>query len=248
MNQNDAPDFYGSYLTSKQTQNYELKTLLKRREYFLKYHLAKMLPDNKESKILDIGSGQGLVLKTIENLGYPNVFGVELSEECVKKSFFHDDEAKVIRADLLEFLERAGNENEKWDVVLAIDILEHFTKSQIEKILTLLKKIAQENATLIIQIPNAQSPLFAGTATMGDYTHQTHFTPQSIKQLLCVFNFKEVRCYEAYPAPTRFGGFIRFCLWFIIRAGFNILYSIETGELGKANVWTRSFLVLAKFS
>jgi 2-polyprenyl-3-methyl-5-hydroxy-6-metoxy-1,4-benzoquinol methylase len=48
-----------------------------------------------DAKILDVGSAIGHTLKRMKDVGFANVFGVEMSEEMISKSF---PDATIIRS------------------------------------------------------------------------------------------------------------------------------------------------------
>ena len=53
-------------------------------DYTIAPYLAKVLPQDKSAKILDIGCGMGQMLHALRVLGYENVYGVDISDEAVE--------------------------------------------------------------------------------------------------------------------------------------------------------------------
>lgn len=235
---------YNDYYANQSIQHTGVNTIAASRSYYNTYFLNKFLPDSKNAKILDLGCGYGAMLISLKDLGYLNFTGVDNSQEAVKLLSSTEFSNKIIQADVVNFLEQSVAEQLQWDVILAIDILEHFSKNELVYILDLLNTVLTPGGLLIIKIPNAQSPL-AGTTVFGDFTHEIAVTPMSLSQVLKACGFADVKSYEAHPIPYTLNSLIRFCLWKIIRLYYTFLYAIETGNLDMKMIWTRSFFAVA---
>ncbi|MBW4496722.1 MAG: class I SAM-dependent methyltransferase [Oscillatoria princeps RMCB-10] len=218
------------------------------RKYYNNYFFNRFLPNDKNITILDIGCGYGSVLASLQSLGYSNFTGVDSSSEAIKVLKESGLGKSVIQSELIEFLEKAVKQKLTWDVVLAIDILEHFSKDEFVHILNLLKTIISSTGILIIKIPNAQSPLFAGTTVFGDFTHEIYLTPASLTQVLNACGFNSVENHEATPVPYTYISFFRFLLWKIIRFFYCFMHAIETGFFDSKIIWSRSFYAVARKS
>jgi len=236
---------YGNYFSSQGFTASSLEETLNHRKYYNNYFLKRFLPEDKNIKILDLGCGYGAILISLQDLGYSNFTGVD-SWESIQLLKATQLENRVVEADIITFLEKSVEEGEKWDVILAIDVLEHFTKDELVYILPLLRQLVSISGRLIIKIPNAQSPTLAGTVTFGDFTHETHFTPGSLTQVLKSCNFMNVKAYEAHPVPHTIVSSIRYYLWNVIRLLHTFLYAVETGVVDNSMVWSYSFFAVAR--
>ena len=95
-------------------------------------HLGRLIhrhfPSDRSCSILDLGCGYGSLLYALHSAGYHNVRGVDGSQEQV-------DGAKrlgiagVEFGDITSALAAAGNET--IDVVITYDVIEHFTKNEL---------------------------------------------------------------------------------------------------------------------
>ena len=159
-------------------------------KYYKKNYL-KYLPKDKNAKILDIGSGMGHFLYFLEKEGYKNYLGVDYGKECV--SFCKEKNFKIESCDIFDFLE---NNQELFDTILMNDIIEHFNKDEIIRLLKLIYRNLKDNGKLIIKTPNLSNPVLASNSRYDEFTHETGFTEVSLAQVLKICNFKNV---EVYP-------------------------------------------------
>ena len=218
---------------------------LKHRSYYINDYLKSFLPDDKKSFILDIGCGYGAILSSLKSLGYSNFLGVDSSKEAIDLLQSTDLSEHIVESDIICFLEKSVKEESKWDTILLIDILEHFTKDELVNILGFLILILNPAGRLIIKVPNVQSPLGA-TTVFGDFTHETYFTPTSLSQLLNACGFRKVESFEAAPVPYTLASSIRSILWKMIRLMYTFSYAVETGSFSNSMIWTRSFFAIAR--
>ncbi|WP_271253134.1 class I SAM-dependent methyltransferase [Pseudanabaena sp. Chao 1811] len=236
---------YNKYFSSQGEYISNLDFGSPRRNYYNNYFLTKFLPQDKSTKVLDIGCGCGSLLVALKSLGYSEIMGVDRCPELDTILKGSELSKYIVTGDICDFLKNSYAKQTKWDVVLAIDILEHFTKDELMDVLNLIKNVLSDKGILIIKVPNAQSPLLAGTTVFGDFSHEISFTPTSMDQVLKACGFSDVRYYEASPVPYTPMSILRFCLWNIIRLLYVFLYAVETGSLSLSNVWSRSFFAVA---
>ncbi len=113
----------------------------------------------KDSHVLEIGYGRGESIKYIMNEGASSYIGVdfappafEIAQEYLKK---HGLTApKIYCSDALDFLRDHGDKIEnKIDIVIMLDVLEHIPRSELSLIMSYLKKYLSEKAVLVINTP-----------------------------------------------------------------------------------------------
>ena len=113
--------------------------------YFLKFNISK------NAKILDVGCNSGSLIYNLYNLGYKNVFGIEINANAVNKG-------KMVYPSIANNLSihKAGEipfENNFFDVIVMFDVIEHvpevckFLKNEVNRVL-------KKNGMLIFQTPN----------------------------------------------------------------------------------------------
>ncbi|MDD3773740.1 MAG: methyltransferase domain-containing protein [Patescibacteria group bacterium] len=190
---------------------------------FFNYWLKKFLPKNKKIFILDAGCGKGDFLFYIKKQGYNNFLGVDQNIKKVKKA--KTITQKVIKKEINDFLE---TNKKKFDIIFALDLIEHLDKKESLKFLKLAKKSLMRKGILIIKTINGSSP-FAGSYFWGDLTHKNIFTPNLLKKLMLKVGFKKIFFREVPPVPHGFLSLIRYLFWQIIKINLKFINLVETG-------------------
>jgi len=186
---------------------------------------GNFLPKDKRSRIIDLGCGHGGIVWWLHNLGFTNAEGIDISAEQIDLGK-RLGVSSIEQADIKTFL---PSKNESYDVIIARDVLEHFTKESITEALNLCSRSLKKSGILIIQVPNAESPFF-GRIRYGDFTHEIAFTLSSLSQVLYCTGFADVEIYPEEPIVYGFKSAIRFSLWKILEACYKALISIEIGR------------------
>ncbi len=111
-------------------------------DYLDKYHLPK---DMTSMKVLDLASAEGYFSFEMEKRG-ANVIAVELYDEPIKhfnlvKQYF-GYKTEVFKVDILDSV--AMQKFDKFDIVFAFNILQHFKLEQKEKFIEILKEIKKD--------------------------------------------------------------------------------------------------------
>ena len=118
----------------------------------------------KGARILEIGFGNGSFLSWARGHGFA-VTGLEMNPILVEHAKSHGFE--VVQSENIENLGM-----NKYDAVVAFDVLEHLTPGQIESCLHAVEKALVSGGYFLARFPNGDSPL--GLAHQnGDVTHQT---------------------------------------------------------------------------
>ena len=104
--------------------------------------VSKLIP--KDSKVLDIGCGEGKIRNLLQNCDY---YGIDGQKELIDFLIKHDVKAKTI--DLNK--EGLPFEGEKFDYILMLDILEHVVNP---KNLLNQAKSKLKGGRIIITLPN----------------------------------------------------------------------------------------------
>ena len=193
---------------------------------------------DRGARILDLGCGPGYMLKLLQTEGFTNLNGIDISEEQI--AIARRRGLNVEKADAIEFL---ANLKESYEVIFGLDFLEHFHKGEIFNLLPLIHRSLSPGGILIIQTPNGQG-LFSRQVIYGDLTHCTIFTPNTIRQLLQLFKFSNIKCYNTNPIYGGLKGVIRWIIWNLVTLAARFVRWIETGK--KQSVWTENFICTAK--
>ncbi|AFH49789.1 SAM-dependent methyltransferase [Ignavibacterium album JCM 16511] len=207
-----------------------------------RHYDEKILPSlklfRKNSSILELGCGPGYLLDYLKQKGYVNVKGIDISEEQIEIAQSKGHNVSV--GDVFVYLK---NSTEKFDVIFAFDLLEHFTKDELLELTELVHYSLREEGLFLIRTPNGQG-IFAGQIIYGDLTHQTILNPNSLTQLLAINGFKEIKFIENSPVGKNLFGILRLFLWKSLKLFLNFMKIIESG--GKQDIWTHDFFCIAK--
>jgi 2-polyprenyl-3-methyl-5-hydroxy-6-metoxy-1,4-benzoquinol methylase len=154
------------------------------KEIFRNIHL-------QNKKFLDFGFGAGSLLKwAYENRA--NVYGVE-----VQKKLINILNTRRNKLPLKLFSKIDDIKEVKFDIVTIFNVLEHLELKEIKIVVNKVYACMSDSGTLIITIPNCQSP--AGLINQfGDPTHKSMLSGPIIEAILLEQGFKEV-IYKSKP-------------------------------------------------
>lgn len=227
---------YEKYVSSGQASSDE-----GRAKPYLTRLIRTHLPENRQARIVEVGCGGGEFLHFCRAAGYRDLRGIELSSEQVARAASRGMADVVVLGDLFGYLSAMGDFS--CDVLVAFDVVEHLTKSEILKFFDEAFRTLSHRGRLIIHVPNAESP-FVGSVRYGDFTHEVAFTPGSVRQLALTVGFASVRCYEDTPIPHGIKSTIRAALWPLCRWFLISFTAVETGGLNTRAVLSRNMLAV----
>ena len=165
----------------------------------LTYHrdIRPLLPHPKAGSVVDIGCGQGALVRLLIADGYDAV-GVDISPEQVAVAHAAGL-SQVRQGDYRDILQaRRG----QLAAVTATDVLEHLTKEEVLETFDAVATSLIPGGVLIARVPNAVSP-FGGHIRYGDFTHESWFTARSVRQLATAAGFDSVAVLPCTPVSAR---------------------------------------------
>jgi SAM-dependent methyltransferase len=156
-----------------------------------------------ESRILDIGCGQGLLVYALNSFGYKNVQGIDLSEQQVAVGQKHGLPCHAVSREYLFDLARTAPAT--FDLIFLMDVLEHLDKAEQLRALTAISDLLVPGGRLILSVPNANAS-FGLRWRYIDWTHETAFTEHSLEFILLNSNFTDLKFlpYEFITRPRFF--------------------------------------------
>jgi len=199
------------------------------------YYYARFLPKNKKIKILDVGCGEGGFVYWLHEKKYKNAFGIDISKEQIKLGIKLGIN-NIKQVDLFKFLK---DKKEKYDIIFARDLVEHFKKEEILDLLNLFYKSLRQKGKAIIQVPNAEGP-FGTHYLYSDFTHELAFTERSLNQIFKLMGFNHIHCYSVPPPQVGLISRGRFFLWKIIEGMLRFYTLIEIGS--PRGIFTRNII------
>ncbi|MFT6069528.1 MAG: 2-polyprenyl-3-methyl-5-hydroxy-6-metoxy-1,4-benzoquinol methylase [Bacteriovoracaceae bacterium] len=172
----------------------------------------KFFPEDKNSRILDIGVGRGEMLKCLSDKGYVNYLGVDISPSTIEHCKNLNLNCLLVE-DTVKFLD---DNKESYNLITLLDVLEHF---DLEFALVFLKALfnsLNSGGRIIIQVPNMQAP-DGHLHFFNDVTHKLGFVEHSLKQILVTAGIKD---FKIYPYETITNSSIKSKVKFFLRGLF----------------------------
>jgi SAM-dependent methyltransferase len=182
------------------------------------------LPDTRSVAVMDLGCGQGELVKQFVLHGYANARGIDISPEQVEIAHA----AGVAQVELGDY--RLGFDGSQLDVVTATDFFEHLTKFEVLEALDRVHDALRPGGVLILRVPNSVSP-FGGNYRHGDITHETSFTARNLRQLGAAARFETVRVFACPPPVHGAKSLARRAVWKAASGAMKLTLAAETGAL-----------------
>lgn len=188
-------------------------------------------------RLLDIGSGQGDLLERVSRtLPMVQLFGLELSQTGVDRTFLKVPKADVRCVDLLDAESSSRIADIRADVAICCEVLEH-----LDDPLAFLRAATAglaPGATLIVTVPGGPRSDF--DRLIG---HRRHYTPSSLRRLLQSAGFIVTRVDRAgFP-------FFNLYRFVIIGRGKRLATDVADGSTGRlAQIAMRVFDLLFRFN
>jgi len=182
------------------------------------------LPQDRRAKILDLGCGQGHYVGELLALGFEHTRGIDISPEQVQRA----QAAGLTQVSLGDYRDSLGVA--ELDVVIGTDFLEHLTRVEALHAMDRIRRSLRPGGAVILRVPNAGSP-FGGLLRYGDLTHETSFTPGSLRQLGAATGFATVEIYACTPPVHGVQSIVRAGVWWMVTLLVRIALIAETGQV-----------------
>ncbi|HZM34873.1 MAG TPA: class I SAM-dependent methyltransferase [Burkholderiales bacterium] len=204
-----------------------------------RYYLRDWFPKEYSARIGELACGNGKLLHLLKELGYTNLYGVDISADQVASA--RQVVATIDHGNALDWLAERGG---FFDLLIALDFIEHLHRHEVLRFLDLCQAALKPGGRLILQTPNADSPFGLGMR-YNDPTHEWAFNANQLGRLLMRAGFGciECRCQGPIPWGYSWRSTLRWFLWLPIQTGLQIWNIAETGT--GLPVLTRVFLISA---
>jgi 2-polyprenyl-3-methyl-5-hydroxy-6-metoxy-1,4-benzoquinol methylase len=203
--------------------------------------LRRFLPADRDAAIIDLGCGYGSLVWWLQQIGYTHAGGIDVSRDQIEQGLGLGIR-NLQHGDVLELLQATAGQ---YDLIVARDLFEHFTKDDTLEALSRCREALRPGGVLLLQVPNGESPL-AGRIIYGDFTHETAFTQSSVAQVLRAAGFGSVECYPVRPVIYGVKSWLRSVLWRVVEAAIVGAIVAEVGPVRP--IVTQNLLVIARLT
>ena len=201
--------------------------------------LARLGQTPKDASIADLACGNGGLVFFLQDSGFTDVVGVDISQEQVDLAAARGAK-NVSRGEIDAFL---GDRSSELDLIFFMDVLEHLERQELFDTVGRATAALRPGGRLVIHVPNATG-IFGSRIRYGDLTHEQAFTAKSVRQLLSVFGYESVEVYEESPIPHGLKSTVRACIYWTVRLNFWLMLVAETGTT--RHVLSQNMLVVAR--
>lgn len=201
--------------------------------------IRPLLPAPAAGLIMDIGCGQGELVRLLLDDGY-SAEGIDVSPEQV--AIAHASGIDQVRQG--DYLDVLGSRREELAAVTATDVLEHLTKDEVLETFDQVAAALAPHGVFVARVPNAVSP-FGGHIRYGDFTHETWFTQRSVRQLARAAGLAPVSVLACPPVAHGVVSAARTMVWKSASALCKVALAAETGVL-RGHIVTQNLTFAAR--
>jgi 2-polyprenyl-3-methyl-5-hydroxy-6-metoxy-1,4-benzoquinol methylase len=199
------------------------------------------LPGQRSGPVVDIGCGQGEMVRQLLADGY-DAEGIDISPEQVAIA----QAAGLDRIREGDYRDLLAQRPGQLGAVIATDLLEHLTKPEVLLTFDSVAASLVRGGVFIARVPNAGSP-FGGRIRYGDFTHESSYTAGSVRQLAAAAGFGSVAVLPCPPVAHGMVSAARVALWQPISAFYRIALAAETGVL-RGHIVTQNLTFVARMT
>jgi SAM-dependent methyltransferase len=171
--------------------------------------IKRTLPDSSSS-ILDMGCANGGLLRSLKQLGYYNILGIDPSKTCNK----HVTSLGIncVEGDI--FSTTFNQLSEKFDCIVLTHLLEHIY--DLSKAIDNLSAKLNKNGILFIEVPDASrySDHYIVPFYYIDCEHINHFDHTSLSNLITSKRFTQIETRDIEFKVTEAKSYLLFILFF----------------------------------
>jgi 2-polyprenyl-3-methyl-5-hydroxy-6-metoxy-1,4-benzoquinol methylase len=233
-------DVYKNYTSTSMLTGLDERELTQWSIRYFSANIAPHLPKNRDARIIEIGCGYGRNLQALQELGYGNVRGIDISEEQID---YARNRLGLTNAEVGDAVAALEGAEETYDAILLLDVLEHLELTYSVRLIQTIRGALKPGGIFVIQVPNAMSPLSPNRH--WDITHFRAYTTHSMEQHLRLGGFTEMRHYELPPHVHGMASLIRRALWFAAVKPLISAYMLVANSNRMGGIYTANMLTVA---
>lgn len=231
-------DLYEGYAAATALSDTEVSHLLawggQYFEHLIRPHFGTR---SKDLRILEIGCGNGRFVKYLEDQGYTNAEGIDISQDQITFAREKFALTSVSVQDTLPYLRR---KKKKYDVIYLMDVVEHLELEYLVELGRCIHEKLAPGGRLIMQAPNGLAPLSPNR--FSDVTHLRAYTSYSFTQLQKMFGFEKVHNYELPPFVHGLKSRVRRTAWSLLLKPAIKLYMLLANGDTMDSIYTANIL------
>ena len=159
------------------------------------HEMQSLLPQDKDSAILDIGFGTGWFVAACLNLGYTNLSGADFG--IANKDYVRGWRPESI--ELCEIEDNIGNflsdRAQRYDFIHMSHVIEHIPKYSLLWVVGALYQALKPGGTLMLRTPNMEGPC-ASSSFYVTLAHEYGFSSSNLRSLLDICGFDDLRLHR----------------------------------------------------
>lgn len=185
----------------------------------IKANYSKYFPVDKNARCLDIGIGNGEMLHLLQDYGYANAEGADISPSTVNVCTQRGYKCTLVE-NTVDFLKQHPSE---FALISMFHVIEHISREEIIPIISACYEALADGGVLLIETPNMAN-IDGAFMRYSDFSHVMGYTNLSLKQLLLLCRFTE---FEIFSPDVLFRKTIRQRLWKLFNKLQNFFYRAE---------------------
>ena len=138
---------------------------------------------------MDIGCGDGKFLFFLQQNEFSAVEGIELSSQQAEEAIKHVNCPIHVVDDTVAFLQEHSS---TFQMITMNDVLEHVPKNETVNLLKAIFGALKQGGNVVINVPQV-SGFVSLFCRYNDFTHELIFTEVSLKQVLSLAGFSDIR-------------------------------------------------------
>ncbi|MGH7549843.1 MAG: methyltransferase domain-containing protein [Gemmatimonadota bacterium] len=155
---------------------------------YYRHNFLPHLPEDREAGILIVSCGPGYLVNLLAEQGYRNVLGIDSDPAKIEHARQRQLDCQVERA--FPFLQGRSDE---FDAIVCEQELNHLTIDEMIVFLKRCREALRSGGTLVVYGLNGANPLVGAENLAHNIDHFNTFTEYSLKQVLELAGFQEVR-------------------------------------------------------
>ena len=185
----------------------------------IKVNYSKFFPADKNAHILDIGIGNGEMLHLLNDCGYNNAEGVDISPSTINACKARGYKCILVE-NTVDFLKQNKN---KFALISMFHVIEHISKEDIIPLICACREALADDGCLLLETPNMAN-IDGMFMRYSDFSHVMGYTNLSLKQMLSICGFKKIKIFSP---NILFKKNIKQKIWKLLLKIHNFLYKIE---------------------